>query len=177
MTCANTASLADLEAAITLVPDFPKPGILFRDMSPLLAEHFPATISALTGLLSADEWAQVDALVGVESRGFLLAAGLAQALGKGVIIVRKPGKLPPPVLRQRYALEYGEDTLEMNASVTPRRVLLIDDVLATGGTLRATEALCQQAGHTILGAVLLINLSALNDYRCQGHPARVLWTY
>ena len=169
--------LADLEAAIALVPDFPKPGILFRDMSPLLADHFPSTIAALLNLLSADEWAQVDALVGIESRGFLLAAGLAQALGKGVIVVRKPGKLPPPVLRQRYALEYGEDTLEMNASVTPRRVLLIDDVLATGGTLRATEALCQQAGHSILGAVLLINLSALNDYRCQGHPARCLWTY
>lgn len=169
--------LADLEAAIVLVPDFPKPGILFRDMSPLLAEHFPSTISALRNLLSDDEWSQVDALVGIESRGFLLAAGLAQALGKGVIIVRKPGKLPPPVLRQSYALEYGEDTLEMNASVTARRVLLVDDVLATGGTLRATEALCQQAGHQTLGALVLINLSALNDYRCHGNPARSLWTY
>lgn len=177
MICAHATPLTDLEAAIALVPDFPKPGILFRDMSPLLAEHFPATISALLNLLSTDEWARVDALVGIESRGFLLAAGLAQALGKGVIVVRKPGKLPPPVLRQRYALEYGEDTLEMNASVSPRRILLVDDVLATGGTLRATEALCQQAGHTVLGAVLLINLSALNDYRCQGHPARSLWTY
>mgnify|MGYP003503019076 FL=1 len=177
MICAIPSTLADLESAIALVPDFPKPGILFRDMSPLLAEHFPATISALLNLFSADEWAQVDALVGIESRGCLLAAGVAHALGKGVIVVRQPGQLPPPVLSQRYALEYGEDTLEMNASVTPRRVLLVDDVLATGGTLRATEALCRQAGHSIFGAVLLINLSALNDYRCQGHPARSLWTY
>lgn len=169
--------LADLEAAITRIPDFPRPGILFRDISPLLADHFPAAISALSDLLSPDEWAGVDALVGIESRGFLLAAGLAQALGKGVIIVRKPGKLPPPVLRQRYSLEYGEDTLEMNASVSPRRVLLVDDVLATGGTLRAAEALCRQAGHDIRGALLLINLAALNDYRCEGHPARSLWTY
>lgn len=168
---------ADLEAAIAVVPDFPKPGILFRDISPLLANHFSETISALAKRLTRDEWAEVDALVGIESRGFLLAAGLAQALGKGVILVRKPGKLPPPVLRQHYALEYGEDMLEMNASVTPRRVLLVDDVLATGGTLSATEALCQQAGHQILGALLLINLSTLNHYRCQGHPVRSLWTY
>ena len=177
MNCANTPLLTKLEAEIALVPDFPKPGILFRDMSPLLADHFGDTIQALQALLSPAQWTEVDALVGIESRGFLLAAGLAQALGKGVIIIRKPGKLPPPVLSQRYALEYGEDTLEMNAGVSPRRVLLVDDVLATGGTLSAAEALCQRAGHDILGAVVLLNLSALNDYQCQGKPAYSLWTY
>lgn len=169
--------LATLESAIALVPDFPQPGILFRDISPLLADYFPATIQTLQNLLSPEQWDAIDALVGIESRGFLLAAGLAQALGKGVIIIRKPGKLPPPVLRQRYTLEYGEDTLEMNARVSPRRVLLIDDVLATGGTLRAAEALCQQAGHDIQGALVLINLKALNDYQCRGRTAYSLWNY
>lgn len=83
MNCAAPISLAELESAITLVPDFPKPGILFRDMSPLLAEHFSATVQALQALLTPEQWNGIDALVGIESRGFLLAAGLAQALGKG----------------------------------------------------------------------------------------------
>ncbi len=177
MNCAAPMSLAELESAITLVPDFPQPGILFRDMAPLLAEHFSATVQALQALLTPEQWNGIDALVGIESRGFLLAAGLAQALGKGVIMVRKPGKLPPPVFRQRYALEYGEDTLEMNATMSPRRVLLVDDVLATGGTLGATEALCVKAGHDIRGAVVLINLAALNNYQCQGNAPLSLWTY
>jgi len=170
-------NLNELEQCIRLVPDFPQAGILFRDITPLLSAHFAATIAAMQAQLNDQKWQQVDALVGIESRGFILAAGLAQAMHKGLILVRKPGKLPPPVISQHYSLEYGQDCLEIAAEQAPQRVLLVDDVLATGGTLGASETLCLSAGHQVQGALVLMNLASLNQYTCQNQPVHSVWTY
>lgn len=169
--------LTELEQHIRCVPDFPKPGILFRDMTPLLHDRFSDTIDAVGNLFSPEEWLGIDAIVGVESRGFILAGGLAYARGKGLLVVRKPGKLPPPHHTVSYDLEYGSDALQMSSNFAPQRVLVADDVLATGGTLRATCELCEQCGHTIVGTVTLINLAGLNDFRWQDLRNRALFTY
>ena len=128
----------DIRTHIAEVPDFPKPGILFRDIMPLLRRHFGATIAALGACLSDDEWASIDAVAGIESRGFVLASALADRFGKGFVPVRKAGKLPPPVVDRSYQLEYGSDRLEMQRGAG--RLLLVDDVLATGGTRIATRS-------------------------------------
>ncbi|MFB6347930.1 adenine phosphoribosyltransferase [Moraxella marmotae] len=147
---------------VRVVPDFPKAGIEFYDISPLLHQHNQALISALVAAVPSDLLASVDALVAVESRGFILASLLAAHLNKGLILVRKAGKLPPPVHRQSYGLEYGNDTLEISAELEPANVLIIDDVLATGGTLTATHQLCQKANLNALGALVLLDLPALH---------------
>lgn len=170
-------SLADLEALIRPVPDFPKPGILFRDITPLLAGRLRDTIQALADLYGDDEWKQIDAIVGIESRGFILASALALSRERELLLVRKPGKLPPPVHRESYSLEYGSDALEIRTDQAPRRVLIVDDVIATGGTLAASCALCERAGHQVQGIAALINLAALNDFRWQGIAPRWLFTY
>lgn len=170
-------SLADLEALIRPTPDFPKPGVLFRDITPLLATRLRDTILSLDQLFSETEWAGIEAIVGVESRGFLLASALAFHRDRPLLLVRKPGKLPPPVERESYQLEYGSDALEMGILLPPRRVLVVDDVIATGGTLAATCALCERAGHTVTGIAALINLTALNDFRWQGSAPRWLFSY
>ncbi len=168
---------ADLEAQIRLVMDFPKAGILFRDVMPLLQADYRATVNALAQLLSEAEWQQIDAVVGIEARGFLLASGLAYAQDKGLLVVRKPGKLPPPCFEQRYTLEYGQDALQIAAQLPPQRVLIVDDVLATGGTMRACCALCEKAGHTVSESMTLINLESLNNFCWQGRSVRALWGY
>ena len=123
------------------VPDFPKPGILFKDVTPVLADAgaFAAAINDM-----AEPWrgTQIDAIVGIESRGFILGAALALALGVGFVPVRKPGKLPARTLSLDYALEYGSDGLQIHADALPpgARVVVVDDVLATGGTLKAALA-------------------------------------
>ena len=127
--------MPDLKRAIADVPDFPRPGILFRDIAPLLRDHFAATVQALDALLSDAEWKAIDALAGIESRGFILGAALAMRRAKGFVLVRKQGKLPPPVVDVAYHLEYGSGVLEMQRG--HGRLLLIDDVLATGGTMTA----------------------------------------
>src|ERR1700683_2526980 len=124
----------DPKRHIVDVPDFPHPGILFRDITPLLRAHFNATLDVLEALFDEREWSQVDALAGIESRGFILAAGLAARRGKGFVPIRKQGKLPPPVVDMEYTLEYGTGILEMQRGAG--RLLLVDDVLATGGTMR-----------------------------------------
>lgn len=163
-----------LEQHIRSVPDFPKPGIMFKDIMPLMRDHLPAMIKAMG---EGIDWNQVDVVVGIESRGFILGSALAIQHGKGFIPVRKKGKLPPPVVSETYTLEYGTDTLEMAVSDKPLRVLLVDDVLATGGTLRATMALCERNQCQVVGAALFINLSFLNSFGTTGVPLHSVLTY
>jgi adenine phosphoribosyltransferase len=162
----------DLEHLIRPVPDFPKPGVLFRDITPLLADAagFRQAINALCA-----PWrAQPPALFcGIESRGFILAAAMAQALGVGFAPIRKPGKLPGEVMRETYSLEYGEDSLELklDALAGGAEVVLVDDVLATGGTLAAAARLVQRGGGRLLGASVLIELVALGGRARCGEAA------
>jgi adenine phosphoribosyltransferase len=171
----NARAAQELKAAIRDVQDFPKPGILFRDISPLLKSHFAATIEALDGLLTEVEWRAIDAVAGIESRGFILGAALALRRGKGFVLVRKQGKLPPPVVDVSYALEYGAGVLEMQRG--QGRILLIDDVLATGGTLSASADLCLRAGYSVAALAVLIDLKLVVDYRWRDLPLRAVVNY
>jgi adenine phosphoribosyltransferase len=157
------------------VPDFPKPGILFRDITPLLRSHFPEAVDALDALWTGEEWSRADAVAGVESRGFILAAALAARRGKGFVPVRKKGKLPPPVVEREYALEYGSGVLEMQRG--EGRLILVDDVLATGGTLAASAALATDAGFRVLHTGVLIDLGIAKDFRCLGAAPRSVIRY
>ena len=163
---------AQLSARIRDVPDFPRAGIVFKDITPLLghASSFRLACAAMTDAYRADEISHV---VGVESRGFLFAGAIAVGLGAGLVPVRKPGKLPYDRARADYALEYGTDALEMHTdAVGPgSRVVIVDDVLATGGTAAATCRLVEQLGATVVGFCFLIELSFLNGRR--GLNARV----
>ena len=165
----------ELRAAIVDVPDFPKPGILFRDISPLLKSHLAATVEALDGLLTEAEWGGIDAVAGIESRGFILGAALALHRGKGFVLVRKQGKLPPPVVHVSYDLEYGSGVLEMQRG--QGSILLIDDVLATGGTLSASAELCLRAGYSVAALAVLIDLKIVADYRWRDLPLRAVVCY
>jgi adenine phosphoribosyltransferase len=163
----------DLARHIRPIPDFPKPGILFRDITPLLADAaaFAAAIAAL-----AEPWrdARLDAIAAVEARGFLFAAPLAVELGLGVIPVRKPGKLPADTIAHEYDLEYGRDRLEMHKDVLAKgsRVLVVDDVLATGGTAAACMRLVEAGGGTVAGAAFLVEIEPLGG-RSRLAPHRV----
>jgi adenine phosphoribosyltransferase len=152
----------NLKDHIRGVPDFPKPGILFYDISTLLA-HPQAWRETVRRLVDAVEPERPDLLVGIESRGFLVAAPLALALGCGFVMVRKRGKLPGPTVPFKYDLEYGTDTIEIQAdAIEPgKRVVVLDDLLATGGTLNATIQLCRQVGAQVTGAASIIELSFL----------------
>ena len=154
---------AQLVADLTVsVPDFPKPGIVFRDLTPVFADG-PA-LRTITDALAAPFVGRVDAVAGVEARGFVLAAAAAYALGIGVLIIRKPGKLPQEVLSESYQLEYGDATLEVQPSTLPAgsRILVLDDVLATGGTLAASIKLIERAGWEVAGVSVVQELTALN---------------
>ncbi|MHA7284377.1 adenine phosphoribosyltransferase [Arthrobacter sp. TMS2-4] len=144
-----------------VVPDFPSPGIMFRDLTPVFsdAQGFRAVVDALAEAF-AD---QFDAVAGVEARGFLLAAAIGYATGTGVVTVRKAGKLPRAVYRESYDLEYGQASLEIHQADLPAgtRVLLLDDVLATGGTLAAAGALLEQAGAVVVGCGVVLELADL----------------
>jgi adenine phosphoribosyltransferase len=171
----TTPAARELKAAIVDVADFPKPGILFRDISPLLKSHLAATIQALDGLLTEAEWGGIDAVAGIESRGFILGAALALHRRKGFVLVRKQGKLPPPVVEVSYDLEYGSGALEMQRG--QGSVLLIDDVLATGGTLSASAELCVRAGYSVAALAVLIDLKIVVDYRWRDVPLRAAICY
>lgn len=167
--------MSDLKRLIWDVPDFPKPGILFRDISPLLRSHFAETVAAMEALFTQAEWAGVDAVAGIESRGFILAAAMAARRGKGFVPVRKQGKLPPPVVDVPYALEYGTGVLEMQRG--EGRLLLVDDVLATGGTLAASATLARIAGYDVTALGVLVDLRLVTDFRWEGLPARSVIVY
>jgi len=167
--------MADLKALVTAIPDFPKPGILFRDISPLLRHHFDATIDALDALFSEVEWEEADVVAGVESRGFILAAALAERRRKGFVPIRKKGKLPPPVIDVSYDLEYGSGVLEMQTG--HGRLLLIDDVLATGGTLGASVVLSGRAGYAVHGIGVLLDIGLVPGFRCGDFTPRSVIQY
>lgn len=154
--------MEQLKARIRHIPDFPKPGILFYDITTLLRD--PQGFAAMVEALAAPyRDAGIDVVVGIESRGFIMGAAVAQALGCGFVPIRKPGKLPSTTLRESYALEYGTDTLEMHTDgITPgQRVLIVDDVLATGGTAAAATRLVEAVGGHLVALAFLIELDFL----------------
>jgi adenine phosphoribosyltransferase len=165
----------ELKQAIANVPDFPRPGILFRDISPLLRDHFDATVQALDALLTDEEWSEIDALAGIESRGFILGAAVAVRRRKGFVLVRKQGKLPPPVVDVTYDLEYGSGVLEMQRG--RGRLVLIDDVLATGGTMTAAADLCERAGYQLQALAVLIDLNMVRNYSWRHLGLRTVISY
>ena len=153
----------DLKSHIRQIPDFPKPGILFYDISTLLRNGpaWAATVDRLTDIVRAHK---PDMLVGIESRGFLVVAPVAYALGCGFAMVRKKEKLPGETLAYTYALEYGTDTIEIQADAaeTGRRVVVMDDLLATGGTMAACISLLRKLGADVAGAACIIELAFLH---------------
>ncbi len=153
----------NLKDYIIDVPDWPKKGIVFKDITPLIKDSnaFNHSTLLMRGLI--DKPAGVTYIVGVESRGFIFGAYLAKRMGLGFIPVRKKGKLPPPVISKEYELEYGTDTLEIKPG--EGKVIIVDDVYATGGTAKATRELCKEAGYEVVDEIYLINLSFLNKDR------------
>jgi adenine phosphoribosyltransferase len=151
----------DLAALIRTIPDFPKPGVQFRDITTLLldAEGLAATIERL----AAEHDGPVDLVAGIEARGFIFGAAVAQRLGTGLVLIRKDGKLPGATVAVDYALEYGEDRIEMHedAFVPGARILLVDDLIATGGTASAAVRLLRSAGAEVIGASFVIELPDL----------------
>ncbi len=155
----DTAVLRD---SIRDVPDFPKPGVVFKDITPLLAD--PAAFStAVDAIVVSFGRGSIDKVVGIEARGFIVAAPVAYHFGAGFVPLRKAGKLPYDVVRESYDLEYGTETLEVHADAFEAgdRILIVDDVLATGGTARAACNLVQQAGATVAGLAFVIELEFL----------------
>ena len=152
-----------LKAKIRHVPDFPKPGILFYDITTLLRDPVGLT-AALDALTEPFRDQRIDLVVGIESRGFILGAAIADRLRAGFVPIRKPGKLPSGTIQQTYDLEYGSDTLEIHDdAIEPRqRVLIVDDLLATGGTARAALDLVTKTGGDVVGLAFLVELQFLN---------------
>ncbi len=152
----------ELQALVRAIPDFPKPGIMFRDITPLIKDA-RAFRAAIDRLAEAFVGQKIDYVVAIEARGYLVGAPLAHTLGTGLIPVRKPGKLPYDTLKADYALEYGTNTLEVHSDALGHgeRVIIADDLLATGGTACATKSLVERLGGQVVGFAFLIELAAL----------------
>jgi adenine phosphoribosyltransferase len=168
-----------LKSLIRDVPDFPKPGILFRDITPLLADASGLAL-AIELLANPFRGKHIDLVVGAESRGFIFGTAVACCLSAGFALVRKPGKLPHKKVSMSYDLEYGTDSLEMHADsiVAGQRVLIVDDVLATGGTMRACCDLVKQLQGQLVGVAVLIELSGLNGReKIPGTPVHSVLQY
>ena len=169
----------DLTAMVRDVPDFPRPGIVFKDITPLLsdADALRQTVDELAG------WAATkkpDVVIGAEARGLWIGAALAREIGCGLVPARRPGKLPPETLSATYALEYGENALELNAGAISHgaRVLLHDDVLATGGTVEALAGLVEKLGGEVVGACFIVELTFLRGReRLRGYDLHALISY
>ena len=166
----------ELKEYIRDVPDFPKPGILFRDITPLLKEPaaFREAVDRLAAKYAAEE---LDVIVGIEARGFVLAAPLAYSLGKALVPVRKEAKLPFETHRVSYALEYGSDAVEIHTDAisSGQRVLIVDDLLATGGTMAAAARLVEIAGGQVVGLAVLVELADLDGRaRLRGYDTHAL---
>lgn len=168
----------DIASKIRSIPDFPKPGILFYDISTLLADADAWSV-AMGRLAKAVSRHQPDVLAGIESRGFLVAAPLALKLGVGFVMVRKKGKLPGPTVPYEYALEYGTDVIEIQAdAVRPDdRIVVLDDLLATGGTMAAACRLFTQVGGRVVGGASIIELTFLNGRKAIDVPFTSLVAY
>ncbi|MCH2533355.1 MAG: adenine phosphoribosyltransferase [Bdellovibrionales bacterium] len=153
--------LKQIEEFIIDVPDFPKKGIVFKDITPIFENHvcFVSLVRHFARAIPED----TTKLIGIESRGFLLGAAIAQHLNVGLVLARKPGKLPRQTQSQTYSLEYGEDELQIHTSSIAKndKVVIIDDILATGGTAQAAESLCLKMGADVLGSYFLMQISAL----------------
>lgn len=164
----GAAAAEVIAALIREVADFPAPGIAFKDLTPVFAD--PAGLAAVTDAL-ARAAAGADVVAGIDARGFLLAGAVADRLGVGALAVRKGGKLPPPVLSESYQLEYGDAVLEIPADgidLAGRRVVILDDVLATGGTLAAAQRLLVRAGAEVVGAAVVLELPGLGGRAAVG---------
>jgi adenine phosphoribosyltransferase len=168
----------DLKKHIRSIPNFPKPGILFYDISTLLA-HAEAWNTTIKRLADALRPYKPDVLAGIESRGFLLTAPLALALGTGFVMLRKQGKLPGATVRHTYALEYGTDTIEIQQDAVKKgaRVVVVDDLLATGGTMAAAVTLLEQVGAAVPAAACVIELTFLEGHRRLKVPVETLVKY
>ena len=168
----------DLKSHIRSIPDFPKPGILFYDISTLLA-HPQAWHATIERMAEAVRPYKPDVLAGIESRGFLLAAPLALALGTGFVMLRKQGKLPGTTVRHTYALEYGTDTIEIQQDAITKgtRVALVDDLLATGGTMAAAVTLLESVGGVVPAAACIIELTFLEGRSKVPVPVETLLKY
>ena len=163
MTAPENLHIADLASLIRDVPDFPKKGIVFKDITPLLADAAGLSL-AVEYLTQPFRSARIDKVVGAESRGFIFGTAVARNLSAGFVPIRKPGKLPCPTLSEDYELEYGTDQLEIHKdAIKPGdRILMVDDLLATGGTIAACCRLIESLGGEIAGVVFLIELAFLN---------------
>ncbi len=171
--------MSDLKQLIREIPDWPKPGILFYDITTLMKDG-PGFAQVIDGLVATVQPADVDVVIGIEARGFFFAPTVAKALGKGFVPVRKPKKLPAAVEAVEYALEYGTDSLEIHRdAITPgQRVLIVDDVLATGGTAAAVAALVERLGGIVAGLSFVIELHFLNGQsKLGGRPVHSLLHY
>ncbi|MBA3936688.1 MAG: adenine phosphoribosyltransferase [Planctomycetes bacterium] len=168
----------DLRTLIRDVPDFPKKGIMFKDITPLLG-HPQALAQAIATISAAHQGLGITKVVGIESRGFIIAPAVALQLGAGFVPIRKPGKLPWKSIKQSYGLEYGTDTVEIHEdSVTSAdRVLMVDDVLATGGTMEAAITLVTKVGGQIVGSAFLIDLAFLGGGKRIGGKVFSVVTY
>lgn len=177
MTTSYPTAAAALADKIRLVPDFPEPGVLFEDLTPVLAD--PAAFRRVVdGLAAICEELGAEMIGGLDARGFLLGSAVAYKLGVGILAIRKAGKLPPPVHHQDYSLEYGEAALEIpanGADLRGKKIALVDDVLATGGTLFGAQSLLERVGADIVGNVVVIEVEGLGGReRLAGRPLVVL---
>jgi adenine phosphoribosyltransferase len=173
--------MTDLRSLVRDIPDFPTPGIAFKDITPIMADAaaFDHAVSSIAGYVR-ERLGEVDVVIAAEARGFLLGPAVARELGAGFVLARKPGKLPWETVRAEYLLEYGSDALELHSDAVAEgaRVLVHDDLLATGGTARALCSLVEQLGGAVLGCAFLIELTFLQGRRkLEGYDVHALLAY